>query len=240
MKLRLLLVLLFGSLCLSLSTAEAGFLDILLQKFGISSRSVLSEEKIVAGLKEALSVGTENAVNLTGKVDGYFANAAIKILLPENVRKMEDVLRLLGYGPKLDDFVLSMNRAAEKAAPFARNIFLEAITQITFDDARKILNGGETAITDFFKTKTYDSLTLAFTPVVKEQLDAFSVTAKYKAIVEPYQKLPFAEKIAFLDLDGYVVARALDGLFYILASEEKNIRKNPAARVTQLLKEVFR
>jgi len=221
--------------------SDAGFLDNLLDQLGLTqNKSALSEEKITAGLKEALSIGTENAVKLTGKVDGYFANTAIKILLPDNVRKIEDGLRLIGYGPKVDEFVLSMNRAAEKSAPFARDIFLNAVKRMTFDDARKILAGGDTAITDFFKSKTYDTLLTTFTPVVEKELSKYKVTAKYKAVVKPYQALPLGDKVAFLDINKYVVTKSLDGLFLVLADEERNIRQNPVARVTNLLKEVFK
>ncbi len=232
-----------GLLALSVAVvpAEAGFFDNLLQQLGVTGgKTSLSQDKIAAGLKEALTVGTENTVKLTGAVDGYFANTAIKILLPDNVRKIEDGLRLLGYGPKLDDFVLSMNRAAEKAAPYARDIFIGAIQQMTFDDARKILTGGDTAVTDFFKSKTYDTLLTTFTPVVNKELANYSVTAKYKAVMQPYQALPFAEKLPFLDVDKYVVTKSLDGLFYVLGTQERDIRQNPAARVTELLKEVFK
>jgi hypothetical protein len=113
-------------------------------------RGLLSDDKVVAGLKEALQVGTGNAVNLTGKVDGYFRNLAIKILMPKQLQTMEKGLRAIGYGPQVDEFILSMNRAAERAAPQARKIFVEAIREMTFTDARKILTGGETAATEYF------------------------------------------------------------------------------------------
>jgi len=220
--------------------AEAGFLEKLFRAIGIGGNAALSEETIVAGLREALTVGTGNTVKLTGAVDGYFANAAIKILLPEEIRKAENALRLVGYGPKLDEFVLSMNRAAEKAAPLAREPFLDAVRGITFDDARKLLAGGDTAITDFFRSKTRDSLLAAFAPVVEKALAEFDVTAKYTAIVKPYRALPFAEKMSFLDINSYVVAKGLDGLFHMLGEQEREIRRNPAARVTELLRQVFK
>jgi len=222
------------------SRAEAGFIDSLLKRLGLTPRTSLSEDRIIAGFKEALSIGTENTVKLTGRIDGYFANKAIKILLPENIAGIEKPLRLLGAGNYVDSFVLSMNRAAEKAAPYARSIFLGAVNNITFEDVRKLLAGGDTAITDFFRLKTYDALLVTFTPIVDRELANYSVTAKYKAVVRACQKIPFADKLPLLDVNRYVATKALDGLFHVLADEERNIRRNPAARVTELLKEVFK
>ncbi len=239
---RNLAVTLFSVLLLfSALKAEAGFWDTLLRRLGIISKETsLSEDNIIAGLKEALSVGTENTVKLTGKIDGYFANRAIKILLPENIAGFEENLRMLGAGQYVDSFILSMNRAAEKAAPLARVIFTDAIKRMTFDDARKLLAGGDTAITDFFKSKTYGDMLTAFTPVIDRELDNYGVTAKYKSVADSLSRMPFASALPVVDIKEYVTAKALDGLFHVLADEEKNIRKNPSARVTALLKEVFK
>jgi len=198
----------------------------------------LSDVKIGSGLKEALQVGTENTVNLTGKTDGYFSNQAIKILMPEKLRTLEKGVRAVGYGPKIDEFILSMNRAAEKAAPAAKQIFWDAIGEMTFDDAKKILSGGDTAATDYFKAKTTDKLTAAFRPVVDKTMDEYSVTRQYKDLVGRSQAIPFMKSETF-DIDSYVVGKSLDGLFYVLGQEERKIRTNPTARVTDLLKEVF-
>ena len=130
-------------------------LDKIFKSLGVGGeKSGISDVKIGSGLKEALQVGTENAVNLTGKTDGYFLNQVIKILMPEKLKTFEKGLRVVGYGPQVDEFVLSMNRAAEKAAPFAKQIFWDAIGEMTFDDARKILSGNDTAATEYFKGKT--------------------------------------------------------------------------------------
>jgi hypothetical protein len=146
----------------------------------------LQKEKVtfkdVAGLKEALHVGTENAVSLTGKMDGYFRNEAIKILMPEKMQTLEKGLRAVGYGPQVDEFVLSMNRAAEKAAPFGKQIFWDAIGEMTFDDVRKILSGHETAATDYFKGKTTDKLTVVFKPPVSNAMNEVGVTRQYKEL----------------------------------------------------------
>lgn len=224
-------------LLLTVAPASAQ-LDQLLKGLGIGQQTGLSDAKIGSGLKEALKVGTENTVKLTGRTDGYFMNHAIKILMPEKLQTLEKGLRLVGYGPQVDEFVLSMNRAAERAAPQAKQIFWDAIGEMTFEDARKILNGSDTAATEYFRAKTSDKLTTTFRPVVDRTMNEFEVTRQYKELVGRYQAIPFA-KAEVLDIDGYVVTRALDGLFHILGEEERKIRTNPAARVTDLLKEVF-
>jgi hypothetical protein len=198
----------------------------------------LSDSKINAGLKQALQIGAENSVKLVGRKDGYFANAAIKILMPKNLQPLEKGLRMVGYGPKIDDFVLSMNRSAEAAAPAARKIFVDAITSMSFDDARQILSGGDTAATEYFKRKTTTQLTTAFRPVVDKTMAQNGVTKQYNALVGQYKMLPFA-KNQDLDISNYVVGKALDGLFYEVAEEERKIRKDPAKQTTQLLKDVF-
>lgn len=208
------------------------------KKLGLGKRSDLSNEKIVSGLKEALRVGTDNTVRSTGRPDGYFGNDAIKILMPEKLRTLETGLRAAGQGPRVDDFVLSMNRAAERASPHAKAIFGDAILEMTFEDARQILSGGDTAATDYFREKTTDKLVAAFTPVVEEAMNEVGVKRKYNQLIGRTQVVPFL-KIEPLDIDEYVVTEALDGLFYVLADEERKIRKDPAARVTKLLKEVF-
>ncbi len=148
---------------------------------GIGQPSQLTDVKSGSGLKEALKVGTENAVGFTGKLDGYFLNQAIKVLMPEKLRTMEQGLRAVGYGPQVDEFVLSMNRAAERAAPAAKQIFWDAIGEMTIDDARKILGGGDTAATDYFKGKTGAKLTETFRPTV-EKAKAKIKTVKMRAI----------------------------------------------------------
>lgn len=212
-------------------------LDLFKSKQGTAT-SGLSQNRIAQGLKEALRVGTENTVNRTGKVNGYFGNPLIKILLPEKFQTVEKGLRLAGYGPKVDAFILSMNRAAEAAAPRAKEIFLDAITGMTFADARQILNGGDTAATEFFKKRTSDSLYAAFRPVVDDSLNNVGTVQKYNAMMQNVRQLPFVGSET-LEVGDYVTDQALNGLFLVLAEEEKKIRENPAARVTDLLREVF-
>lgn len=198
----------------------------------------LGDVRIGAALKEALQVGTENAVRLTGRRDGYFRNDAIKILLPEQLRTLDRALRAVGLGAQVDELVLGMNRAAERAAPQAKRIFWDAIGAMTIDDARRILEGPDTAATDYFKSKTSNALAAAFRPIVETSMREVGVTRQYTELYRRAQAIPFLNVEAY-DLDRYVVTRALDGLFHVVGEEEKKIRTNPAARVTELLREVF-
>ena len=198
----------------------------------------LSDVKIGSGLQEALKVGTGNAVVQTSAVDGFLLNKAIKILVPKTLQNIEKPLRLVGYGPKIDEFVVGMNRAAEKAVPFAKEIFWDAIGQMTFDDAKKILNGSDTAATDYFKSKTTKKLQAAFLPSVTDVMNQVGVNRQYNELIGKYKDVPFSKNITF-DVNQYVTEKATDGIFYVVGQEEKKIRTNPAARVTDLLKEVF-
>jgi hypothetical protein len=223
---------------LLLTQPASAQLDRIFKGLKLGEKSGLSDAKIGSGLKEALQIGTENAVKLTGKTNGYFLNQVIKILMPEKLRTFEKGLRAVGYGPKVDEFILSMNRAAERSAPFAKQIFWDAIGEMTFEDVRRILSGHETAATDYFKGKTSDKLAAVFKPIVDKAMKEVGVTRQYKDLVGRYENLPFVKKES-LDIDQYVVTKALDGLFHMVGDEEKKIRKNPAARTTDLLKEVF-
>lgn len=219
--------------------SHAGLLDDVMKGIGsVAPKAGPDDSQIVAGLKEALTIGTDNAVSLVSATDGYFANRAIKILMPEKIKKVADVLGKVGYQKQVDEFVLSMNRAAEKAAPKAKSIFVAAIQEMTFEDAKTILNGGDTAATEFFKAKTGDRLYEAFKPVVSSSMDEVGATRSYKEMMGKYTSLPFASAES-VDLDHYVTNESLDGLFYMVGQEEKKIRTNPAARVTDLLKTVF-
>jgi hypothetical protein len=220
------------------ATPASAQVDQLLKGMGIGQQSGVPEGKASAGLKEALQVATEKSVNLTGRPDGYFSNAAIKILMPEKLRSVEQGLRMVGYGPQVDEFVLSMNRAAEQAASAAKQIFMDAITGMTFDDAKKILSGGNTSATEFFKAKTTDQLTAAFKPVVDKTMSQVGVTRQYQELMGRFDAIPFARTQTF-DIDGYVTDKALDGLFHVVGEQEMLIRTNPAARTTALLQEVF-
>jgi hypothetical protein len=199
--------------------------------------SVLSEEKIVSGLREALEVGTAKAVALTGRHDGFLKNEAIRILLPPKLQAVGKGMRLLGMGEQVDDLEIGMNRAAEQATPQAKQIFLAALKKMTFDDARGILTGNETAATDYFRRTSSADLAAAFTPIVHRSLERVGVVHQYDQVIKT---APGASVLASdFDLDKYVVEKTLDGVFYVLGAEESKIRKDPAAQTTELLKEVF-
>jgi hypothetical protein len=198
----------------------------------------LDEGTILSGLKDALSVGTKNAVNLVSKLNGYFGNEAIKILLPDKIQKGAELAGKLGFQKQVDEFILSMNRAAENAAPKAASHFADAIRSMTIEDARRILSGGDTAATEYFKTKTSSKLYEEFKPSVTESMNQVGVTHAYNAMMDKVPAVPFV-KSESLDLDRYVTTKALDGLFYMVGQEEKKIRTNPVARTTDLLKKVF-
>jgi hypothetical protein len=204
----------------------------------LSGSGALTHDEIVAGLKEALEVGTEKAVALVSKTDGYYQNPDIKIPLPESVQKVEKLLRATGYGEKVDNFELSMNRAAERAAPEAKSIFGDAIKQMTFDDAKKILDGRDNEATLYFEDKTSDRLQEIFKPIVKDAMGEVGVTRSFQDLNAQAKKLPFGKSLSF-DLDQYVTDGALKGLFKMLAEQERQIRTDPAARVTDLLQKVF-
>lgn len=205
---------------------------------GRTAGTGLDEGTIASGLKDALSVGTKNAVNLVSRLNGYFGNEAIKILMPENIRKATDLASKLGFQKQVDEFILSMNRAAENAAPKAASHFADAIKAMTIEDARKILSGSNTAATEYFKSKTSSKLYEDFKPSVSESMNKVGVTRAYNAMMGKVPTLPFG-KSESLDLDHYVTTKALDGLFYMVGQEEQKIRTNPVARTTDLLKKVF-
>ncbi|MEX6688289.1 DUF4197 domain-containing protein [Danxiaibacter flavus] len=197
----------------------------------------LSNQDIINGLKQALTIGTQNTTSKLSAVDGFFANAAVKILMPPEAQKVESTLRSLGLGSVVDKAVLSMNRAAEDAAKSATPIFVDAIKQMTIPDALGILKGSNTAATDYFKNKTTQALTNAFKPHIDAALAKVNATKYWSDVFTLYNK--FSNKPVNTDLSAYVTGKAIDGIFYQVAQEETAIRKDPAARVTDLLKKVF-
>lgn len=203
-----------------------------------SANHGLSNDKITAGLKEALTVSTRNAVASTGRPDGFFKNEAIKILVPQKLRGIGNGMRLIGMGSQVDALEVGMNRAAEQAAPEAKQIFIDAVTQMTFDDARQILSGSDTAATEYFKRQCSEELIEAFAPIVHQAMENVGVVREYDQLM----KNPMAARVARtqnFNLDDYVVGKTVDGLFYVMAEEEKKIRKDPTAQTTSLLREVF-
>jgi len=207
--------------------------------FGKKSGSGLSNEDIVAGLKEALSVGARNSSEKLSAVDGFFGNALIKVIMPEEAKKVESTLRNIGMGNLIDDAILSMNRAAEQASKSAAPIFVDAIRSMSIGDAMGILRGNDSAATSYLKGKTSPQLTSAFRPVIEDALQKTNATKYWKDVFETYNRLPTTFNKVNTDLSSYVTEKALTGLFYQVALEEQKIRRDPAARVTDILKKVF-
>lgn len=202
-----------------------------------SGNGGLSTSDIAAGLKEALSVGAEKAGKNLSSVDGYFANAAIKILMPEEAKKVEQKLRAIGLGKQVDEAILSMNRAAEDAAKSAAPIFVNAIKQMSIQDAAGILKGGDHAATDYLKDKTTSALTESFRPVIEKSLEKVDATKYWNTLFSTYNRFT-TDKIN-PDLSAYVTEKALSGIFFQVAVEEEQIRKDPVARTSEILRKVF-
>ncbi len=205
---------------------------------GTSSGTNSGDSEIVAALKEALKVGISNGSDIASKTDGFFKNELIKIAVPPEARKVEARLRQLGMDKEVDRFLLSMNRAAEDAAKKSKPIFVSAITSMTVTDAVGILNGADTAATSYLKKTSGKALFDTFYPVVDSTLNLNQATKYYADLVNIYNKLPMVQKVN-PDLKEYATQKAIDGLFTLVAIEEKKIREDPAARVTDLLKKVF-
>jgi hypothetical protein len=204
---------------------------------GSTSKTSLTNDEIITGLKEALQVGAERGTTKLSSVDGFFKEAAIKILMPEEAKKAEKTLRNMGMGKQVDNAILSMNRAAEDAAKSAAPIFINAVKEMSINDALGILKGGDFAATDYLKGKTTASLTEAFRPVIESSLEKVNATKYWNTVFSAYNKFS-AEKVN-PDLSAYVTEKALAGIFYQLAQEEQKIRKDPFARTSDILKKVF-
>jgi len=204
----------------------------------ISKGSAPSNEEVIAGLKEALTIGGEKASTSASAVNGYYKNPKIKIPFPPEAKSMEKKLRSMGMKKQVDKFILTMNRAAEEAAKKSAPIFGNAVKQMTITDGVNILKGADTAATGYLREKTSTPLHNEFKPVVKAAVQKVDVTKYWKPLVNAYNKIPMVEKMN-PDLDEYITNQALQGLFYLVAQEEIKIRKDPAARVTDLLKKVF-
>lgn len=220
------------------SNSAGGFFDDVLKKFSSPPAGSPDEGTVVSGLKEALTIGTENAVSALSSPDGYFGNADIRIPMPDKLKRAEKLLRKVGYNDQVDEFILSMNRAAEEAAPQAAGIFVEAIRNMSIHDALGILDGGDTAATGFFRENTYDELFALFVPAITKSMGKVGAVKSYNRMNRKYTSLPFVKEEP-VDLEVFVTERSLYGLYFMIGEEEKKIRKNPAARVTKLLKIVF-
>lgn len=235
------------------AAAQAGWLEDLQRKWeeaqsakpagtsapGLGAAAVLSEEDMVKGLKEALSRGTREAIARLGREGGFLNSPDVKIPMPDELQKVEKLLRQLGQAKYADQFVATMNHAAEKAVPEAATLFADAISRMSLADARSILKGPDDAATQYFRKTSEARLKERFRPIVQAATDQAGVTASYKKLMQ--KAGPLAQYLGkdATDLDGYVETKAVDGLFKLIAAEEKRIRQDPLARTTDLLKKVF-
>ena len=230
----------FASISFAQSKSSDGILGGVknaIKKVKGGSGTSLTNEEIVSGLKEALSQGANNSTSKVSAVDGFFKDAAIKILLPQQVQKVEKKMRMLGMGKMVDNAELSMNRAAEDASKTAAPIFLDAIKKMSFTDALNILKGSDTAATGYLRKTTSNPLTDAFRPIVQASLEKTDATKYWKDVFSVYNK--FSSEPVDTDINSYVTSKALYGIFYYVGEEEKKIRKDPVARTSDILKKVF-
>lgn len=232
------LLLFFSGIILGMGSLEAQIkLPELVKKK--TTASGISENEAGQGIKEALTQGVTNAVLNLNKTDGFFGSEIYKVLLPPDAKKVESTLRGIGMGAQVDKAILAINRGAEDAVGFAKPIFVDAIKQMTLSDALQIVKGPKDAATNYFRGKTRIKLVEAFTPSVKSSLEKTEATKYYGDIITTYNKMPTTLKKANPDLTSYVVGKTVDALFDQVAKEEANIRTNPVARTTDILKKVF-
>lgn len=236
---KLLIVLLLAAGIAGTGQAQSLLNNLKKKVTGSSSGSSLSSDDIVNGLKQALTLGAQKSADKLSAADGFFKDAVVKILLPPQAQNAEKTLRNLGMGQLVDNAILSMNRAAEDASKSAAPIFVNAIKGMSVQDGLGILRGADTAATGYLRKSTSPQLTTAFHPVIDSSLQKTGATKYWKDVFETYNKLPTTFKKVNPDLSAYVTQKAMDGIFYYVAQEEKQIRKDPAAQVTDLLKKVF-
>jgi hypothetical protein len=209
-----------------------------LRKIVVQEKPGLSESDAASGIREALIKGTDESVKLVSKVNGYFGNPEIKIPFPESAKSIESKLRTIGLGNKVDEVILSFNRAAEDAAKGAETIFVDAIKKMNITDALNIVKGKNDAATQYLKTTTSPQLRAKFQPVIKASLDKVDATRLWEELINAYNQIPFVTK-QNPDMAAYVTDKAIDGLFKMIAKEELKIRQDPVARTSEILKKVF-
>lgn len=222
---------------LSLTSCKTADLQKVVDVLG-AGNSQLSQETVVAGLKQALEVGTKNSVFKTNRDGGFSNNSLIKILVPQELEKVASTVRKIGLGSYVDKFELQMNRAAESASGQAKDVFVSAISSMSLQDAWGILRGGDNAATNYFKQKTESSLRSKFAPIITSNMKKVGFYNDYQTLLGTYNKIPFTNK-PDLNIENYVMSETLDGLFMLVADEEAKIRNNPLARTTELLQKVF-
>lgn len=245
------------SLVAVLNVAHAGWLDALGLSSGTSNStpsvnlSSLSDDQVVGGLKDALGNGLQHAISQLGHDGGFLTNLNVRIPMPAKLQTAEKGLRAVGQQKLADDFEATMNHAAEQAVPQAADVFADAVKQMSFEDAKAILTGPQDAATQYFRRVTQTNLYVRFLPIVQQATSKCGVTSAYKNMMAKVNSSNnsltgnlggYANKYLgsdAVDLDGYVTSKALDGLFIMVADEEKRIRQDPAARTTDLMKQVF-
>ena len=205
----------------------------------IPSKSQISEDDVKKGLIEALIKGSEISVKKASSLNGFYQNVAIKMLVPKEASKMKEKLIKLGFKKNVEDFELSMNRAAENASKDILNIFIESINKITLRDAFSILNGEDDAATNYLKKETQQFLYNSCKPIIRKAMEDVRVYKKWNSLVTQYNSIPLTEKIN-PNLEDYITNKAVEGVFFLIALEEKKIRENPSARTSEILKKVFK
>ena len=248
------LLLLAQILCFATApSSRAGLLDFLglgqpktNQPAASTTAAALSNPEVVQGLKEALGKGLQQAITQLGHNDGFLTNLNVRIPMPPRLQTIDHALQAMGEGKLVDDFIASMNHAAEQAVPDAAEVFAQALQNMTIEDAKGILTGTTNAATEYFRRTTETNLFVRFLPIVKQATDQVGVTSTYKKLME--RATPAGTLGSFgrallgsdtVDVDSYVTQKALDGLFTMVATEEQRIRQNPVARTTALLQKVF-
>lgn len=229
---------LLPALALALVLGLAGCAGLNAEAFSDLLEQPLDSETVAAGLKEALEIGTERATGHTSAVDGFLGNALIRIALPEQYEGVAEAVRDIGLGTQVDAFELGMNRAAERASGEAVAVFRAEIERMTIADAFGILEGGDTAATDYFRNRTTTELEARFRPIVTAKMEEVGVYRIYDDLARAYNLLPVSKPEA-VDLDDYITDRTTRGIFLMLENEERKIRRDPAARTTELLRKVF-
>ncbi len=225
--------------CVLMLGALLNSCDVLSQLPNVNGSGTVTESEAGSGIKEALSQGLTKAVLQLNTQDGFFKSELYKILLPPDAKKVESTLRGLGMNKMVDNAILQINRGAEDAVGAAKPIFVDAIKEMTLTDALNLVKGGDTSATHYFRTKTTEKLVTAFLPIIKASLDKVDATKYYGDMVNTYNKFPTTFKKVNPDLPSFVTAKTTEALFSLVAKEEKNIRENPVARTTDLLKKVF-
>jgi len=232
----------FIAAIIAFQTVEAQKIGDLIRKsttFAEQYKPGLSTDDIAGGLKEALLKGAQTGTQKLSSPGGFLENAALKIIMPQEVQKIESTLRKLGFNKLVDDMIVTMNRAAEDACKTAIPIFTSAIREMTITDGINILRGSDTSATAYLRTKTNIALTQSFSPIIKTSLDKVNATKNWEKIITTYNSIPLVGKKMNPDLVAYVTDKSLSGIYTEIATQEKDIRANPAARTTELMRKVF-